>query len=221
MKYCSKCGMAVNEGDSFCKGCGEKLIVQNDNEQMNNNMQMNNNNMQMNNNGSFNDQNNVQMNGDDANFESLVDVYMGKNAYGLRKGGFSLEMLFFNCLYMLYRKMWLLGLCWFAGVSIVMAFFGKYASFIIFICNIVMAFKIKDIYVKYAREKVRKIVSENPNMNYSQLITLCSAKGGTTLWPVFLIIVIEMIFASIFAYVNKDEITTNSVESYNNSASIS
>ena len=70
-----------------------------------------------------------------------------------------------------------------------------------------MAFRIKDIYVKYAREKVRKIVQENPGMNYSQLVTLCSAKGGTTAWPIFLIIVLQIFFISVYSLVTSDSVT--------------
>lgn len=50
MKYCSKCGSPINEGDSFCRMCGERLVGgQSSNVQVNNNMQQNNSG-QMNNN---------------------------------------------------------------------------------------------------------------------------------------------------------------------------
>ena len=212
VKYCSKCGFAINEGDSFCKSCGERLISgSNSNEQVNNNMNYQNNSVQMN--------NNVQGQDSGINFEELVNVYIGNNAYQIRKGGFSINMLFFSYFYILYRKMWLLGLAWFAGVSIVAAIFGEYASLIVLICNIVMAFRIKDIYVKYAREKVRKIVQENPGMNYAQLVTLCSAKGGTTAWPIFLIIVLQIFFISVYSLVTSDSVT-NRVTSDNSHITI-
>ena len=127
-------------------------------------------------------------------------------------------MLFFTYFYLLYRKLWILGFAWFVGTMIVNVVFGEYASLIVLICNIVMAFRIKDIYVKYAREKVRKIVQENPGMNQAQLVTLCGEVGGTTIWPIFLIIVLLIFFTSIYAVVYPESV--NKVASDNSHITI-
>ena len=133
MNNCPNCGSKVNQGEAFCKVCGTKLsspqnitnntqqyqqytnqntnsISQLINYQNINNQQINNNlNSQQPQNNIY--QNNIIYNNDN---EYLIDSYIGKNAEKLKNGGFSTNTFFFGSLYVLYRKMWLLGFIWLA-----------------------------------------------------------------------------------------------------------
>jgi len=157
------------------------------------------------------DTNNLQ-NYYQVNDEELVNAYIGKNADKLKKG-FSWNTLIFGVLYVLYRKMWLLGLCWIlinVGIktmpvlldinlpSITQLFknFDWYEWWQIalvllpYIINIIMAFLFKKTYSKIVTKKVERIKLENNEKTPDELIQICNKKGGTTKLPVIILILI-------------------------------
>lgn len=224
MNNCPNCGSKVNQGEAFCKVCGTKLsspqnitnntqqyqqytnqntnsINQLINYQNINNPNQNVANQQINNNlNSQQPQNNIYQNNiiynNDSDNEYLIDSYIGKNAEKLKNGGFSTNTFFFGSLYVLYRKMWLLGFIWLAINITANIFLKSISGAIAVITNIIASTQFKKYYLKHVEERVDKIKSENPDKTKEQLIMICSQKGGTTLIPV----IIAIIFYGITLY---------------------
>ncbi len=183
MNNCPNCGSKINQGDIFCKVCGSKL-PQEENNQFNNG--------QTNLNFNNNQQSTVinQVNNTD---DGLVRAYIGKNADKLLKGNFSFCVFLFGAIYVLYRKMWLLGIIWIVINVISMMFLPTYSWIISFVINIFLMFQFKKIYIKHVHEEVAKIESENPGKSREELGSICSKKGGTTLIPIFLVILFYVV----------------------------
>ena len=161
MNNCPKCGAVVNPGEAFCRNCGTKLtdtttVVQNnvtDNasqpvitsnipssvEQIRN----------------VDGQNNI-------NDEELIDAYIGKNADKLKKGDFSVNTFFLGLFYVLYRKMWLLGIIWVVINMVSSVFLSYYASIISLAVSIYASIEFKKMYLKHVKEEVSKIKNNNP-----------------------------------------------------------
>lgn len=128
-----------------------------------------------------------------SNNEDLVDAYIGKNVDKIKTGNFSFPTFFLGILYTFYRKMWGLGLIWWL-VSLVAAFIPVVSAIAPLGLGIIFSIKFNKIYVNKVREKVEKIVQNNPGKSRDELRKICSQKGGTTILPVIIIPII-VVFA--------------------------
>ncbi len=117
----------------------------------------------------------------------LIDAYIGNNADKLKNGGFSINTFLFGVLYVLYRKMWLLGFVWLAINIIVSMFLPSISTYVTWGANIIISLQFKKLYLNHVSEEVNKIKIENPGKTNEQLMLLCSQKGGTTLIPVVIV----------------------------------
>lgn len=188
MKNCPNCGSEVNFGESFCKMCGTRVtLLQNDNQQKNN---QNINYSDKNSNLTVTD---IEEENSFYSDNELIDAYIGKNAFQIKKGGFSLCTYLFGLFYVFYRKMWLLGFSWIAINLITNTFLTSIADVIMLVVNIIIAFQFKKIYLKKVSESVNEIKEQNPGKSKEQLISLCKKKGGTTIIPIIILIIIIVI----------------------------
>lgn len=214
---CPNCNSHVELGSSFCGVCGAKIetssLVQNGNLVYN---QQNNTQIQYNNVPSDNYQSHMQYNnGIQSNYQSqmyyqqnvnrevdneekLMDAYIGKNADKLKNGGFSLNVFFFGNIYVLYRKMWLLGILWFVGSMIVSMFLSSFSSLISTFVGIYISTQFKNMYLNHVKEQVKKIQTENVGKTYEELKLICEKKGGTTIWPVIIFILFYVVLIGLF-----------------------
>ena len=238
MNNCPNCGSNINQGEAFCRNCGTKMPIPQNN--IMNNMQqpqpinnINNintqptipmNNQQVNNGPVTNfDNPNINTSAVQRDYESnevLIDAYIGKNADNLKNKGFSWCTFLFGFLYPLYRKMWLIGFGWFAINSIVNMFLSKLASLITLIVGIIASIQFKKWYLTHVEEEVNKIKTENPSKTQEELIAICKKKGGTTVVPVIVAILIYggimyYAFSAIFTALNG-----NNPNNYNEPASV-
>ena len=117
---------------------------------------------------------------------SLIDAYIGKNADKLRIGNFSGNTFFFGMMYVLYRKMWLLGITWLVLSMIINKFLPSYAGFLTGALNLTVSLTFKSMYLKHVKEEVEKIKATNPEKTPEQLLEICRKKGGTTIVPVII-----------------------------------
>lgn len=244
MNNCPNCGSNVNPGEAFCRVCGTKIAVPQTNlfnntqqpQQVNSvntvfqqSQQMNNQNVntvfqgfqQPQNNGYAN---NEMLQNNYINNEDLIDSYIGKNADKLKNGGFSVNTFFFGFLYVLYRKMWLLGFIWLAISIVANMFLESIASVFTLATNIIISTQFKIFYLRHVKEQVDKIKVENPDKTKEQLMMICSQKGGTTLIPVIVAIIFYAIvlFTSLAAvfdtYYKARERAQNIQNGYNNAS---
>jgi len=152
----------------------------------------------------------------------LIDAYIGNNADKLKNGGFSVNTFLFGVLYVLYRKMWLLGFAWLAINIIVTMFLPSISTYVTWGANIIISLQFKKLYLNHVTEEVNKIKIENPGKNNSQLMLICSQKGGTTLIPVVLVGIIYaiMFFIAFSVIMGVMEETRNKIKEqqgqYNN-----
>lgn len=167
MNKCPNCGSNTKSGEKFCGKCGTALQIVQNNVNENNQMIQN---------------NNISDN-------ELVDAFIGQNTDKLKNGSFSVNTFFFGFIYVLYRKMWLLGILWFAIAIITVLFLSSFSSAIMTVLDIVVAIEFKKLYIKHVNEEVEKIKQENPNATKEQLLIKCRNKGGTTVLPIILVCV--------------------------------
>lgn len=134
------------------------------------------------------------------NDELLIDSYIKKHQKRLKKG-FSICTFLFNAVYILYRKMILLGffivLC-----NILIYVFTHNVSYYLMgglylFLDIILAIIFKKLYMKHVKSKVEFIKMEFPDMREDELLQVCKIKGGTSLKTPFITIV--LITASILA----------------------
>lgn len=227
---CQNCNSNINQGESFCRVCGTKVQqnVQTIANEVNQNMQsvqqitqtVNNYDQPIYNNYQY--QKNTR---DDNNI--LIDAYIGKNIDKLKDGKFSFNVLFLGIIYVLYRKMWLLGLLWFISFLIVTLFLPSFSYILALAANVIIAINFKKWYLKHVEEKVEKIKLENQDKTQEQLIMICSQKGGTTIWPIaafviFYIMLVIFIFIFMIAAIigATEEKDNKTLEQNNNSSNI-
>jgi len=202
---CPKCNSTIESGAVFCDTCGSRLIftitdtgvsVQASDNQVNSNQNDINNDYQANSTNneqiSIHNQQNININVEEID---LVNAYIGKNADKL-KNGFSFCTLFFGVLYVFYRKMWGLGFIWIL-LNICLSLFFPKLPFLGFVLNIIISFCFKSLYLNYVSNKVSKIKMEYSRYSKSDLIYICSKKGGTTIVPIIIIVVTYLLITFI------------------------
>ena len=98
--------------------------------------------------------------------DDLINAYIGKNADKLKNGTFSANTFFFGSLYVLYRKMWLLGIGWLVVNLIVGAFLEPVSNVISIALSVVLGLKFKNLYLEHVIEEVNKIKIEKNGKNF-------------------------------------------------------
>lgn len=231
MINCPKCGSNVNQGEMFCRVCGAKIVSQSiqpnqigatpsDNQQVYaQNQYVPQQQQIMNNNVEYGTSNSSSYSND----ETLINAYIGKNADKLKNGGFSVNTLFFGNIYVLYRKMWMLGIVWFLVSMIISMFLSSLSSVLTIAANIFISTQFKKWYLKNVEEKVTKIKAENPNASYEQLLAICTKKGGTTIIPVIIFLVLYIVAIGVIIFTvleNIDSVKKKYDNIYNNNSSV-
>lgn len=170
MITCPNCKALNTEGSQVCGACGMQLT---------------------------NNQNNEQETQKNIDVE-LIHSYIGKNSDALLKGGFSWCTFFLGMMYIWYRKMYKVLIAWVIVLVIANAVFGALklypiAAIIQFATYIVIAIKFKDLYIKHVTEQVAQIKASNPGKTKEELVEICMKKGGTTIIPVILFIIFDIV----------------------------
>lgn len=143
-------------------------------------------------------------------YDALLVSYVGPNYDKISRRKFSFSGFFFGLLYVYYRKMYLYAFLF----SIISCIIGIITSKITLTINmdiswafylvmkLILAFAVNSLYRSFAKRKVRKIVSKNPNLTMQELATLCEHKGGRSIGAIFLGIffsIVILIIMAIFA----------------------
>lgn len=213
---CPNCGTIINQGDLFCRVCGTKIPTQHNNLTSPNNVQKNignNNNINQDNpNHNNTTPNNNQYN--NLNDDILIDSYIGTNAEQLKNGTFSFCSLLLGPIYVLYRKMWFVGLIWIVINVIINLFLSSISTLLLIIVNIVISTQFKKLYLKQVKEEVKEIQKDNTGASKEELIKICNQQGGTTIIPVIIIIVFYTLLMAIAFTAYKDEEEPNFNDNY-------
>ncbi len=184
---CPRCGTFINDGTKFCPNCGEQISSQ---------LQQSN----YNQNNSLNMQNNV------INDDELINAYIAKDVEKIKKGGFSLSTFCLGGFYMLYRKMWILGIGLFI-IQYILSLILK-NSIIILIINLILAFFFKKIYLNVVKRNIEKIKQANPNKSQNELVSICAKKGGTSNLALFGTLALILVLGAISGFLNNSQTVT-------------
>lgn len=193
---CPNCKTPIKPGTAFCKNCGAKysfkitetgVTVETSNNKSNN-IEPNTNFQGY----TYETSSNQSISGhEDINFNNLMHAYIGKNADKL-KSGFSLCTFFFGVIYVFYRKMWALGFLWLL-INLSISIFFPNLIYLNFILNIIISCYFKKLYINHVIAKVNDIQINHPTCSNSELMAICSKKGGTTIVPIVVIVVIYLL----------------------------
>lgn len=223
MNKCINCGAEIKPGENFCGDCGnpvnkppvENNIVNQNNEQAATGVEQTTTPVQaapvtapapaapVPNASAEQAPNSVQASETEEEKidEELLDAYIGKNINEIKNKSFSWCTFFFNSIYLLYRKMWLYGFGLLFGV-LILDFFLPYIGGLATVGAIILfSIKFKEWYIKDAIEKIEQIKISNPGKTKEELKELCRKKGGTTIIPVIVYIVIIILIPIVLSFI--------------------
>lgn len=132
--------------------------------------------------------------------KELLKTYIGKNYEKITTKKFNFAGAIFGALYMFYRKMLGYAIIVFLINTIIPTVIlnvtkNSLLAFVIYILIniIIVGIFVNNIYVKFAKQKINKIKSNNPSKNIDELKSICTNKGGTSLGCLFLGIIIPIV----------------------------
>lgn len=132
--------------------------------------------------------------------KELLKAYIGKNYEKITTRKFNFAGAIFGALYMFYRKMLGYAIIVFLINTIIPTVIlnvikNSLLAFVIYILIniIIVGIFVNNIYVKFAKQKINKIKSNNPSKNIDELKSICTNKGGTSLGCLFLGIIIPIV----------------------------
>lgn len=170
--YCPRCGSKCEEYERFCKSCGEPLKRE----------------------GNTNNYDSPLYNyNSNITDEMLEEAYVGPNYQKIKSGRFSFSAFFFGIYYLIYRKMWLYALGWFAIIIAANIFIVDYVSVVGFGLIIASGIGFNKIYMQHAKKKIEKLKDKYSNHSKEELLKICKNKGGTSVGA--LIVIVLIIFA--------------------------
>lgn len=115
--------------------------------------------------------------------DELLRAYIGDNYEKITNKRFNFAGFFFTTFYMFYRKMFLYGILLFF-VYLVLSNFMK-NIIIIILLGIVAGLFVNKAYIHHANKKIAKIKLQNQQKDISELKSICSTKGGTSIGRIF------------------------------------
>ena len=136
--------------------------------------------------------------------EKFLIEFIGPNAEKFSYKIISLPGFIFTSLYMLYRKMYLLGFITLLIQLALIIFVNPYISLII---NILTLIFFNSLYISHAKRKIEKIKLLSGSKDSGYMANLCADKGGVNKGIVLFALLIEVVIfvASIlFLPVNKN-----------------
>lgn len=136
--------------------------------------------------------------------EKFLIEFIGPNAEKFSYKIISLPGFIFTSLYMLYRKMYLLGFITLLIQLALIIFVNPYISLII---NILTLIFFNSLYISHAKRKIEKIKLLSGSKDSGYIANLCADKGGVNKGIVLLAILLEIgifVVAILFLPVNKN-----------------
>ena len=130
-------------------------------------------------------------NNDDTTDDELLRLFIGNNYEKITTRPFNFAGFFFTSFYMFYRKMFLYGILFFILNVVVSTFINNFI--VTLLLNILVGVFVNKIYVYSAKKKIAKIKIKNQQKDTSEIKTICSKKGGTSIGCIFLGFLVEII----------------------------
>ncbi len=172
---CSYCGELINNNETFCPKCGNRLI----NHSITSNIEISD--------------------------TKELDTYIDKNINKIKSKRISLPSFFLGSLYYLYRKMYLLGIlilslsiAYSVGIYFIPDDYKLYVSIIYLVfsilINLVIAIKFNSIYITHANKKISKIKNKYKNSTRFEVMERIKYSGSANLLaPILALIIVILI----------------------------
>lgn len=161
--YCPRCGSKYEEGERFCKYCGESLE------------------------NKFSEKYDFHQ-PEKITDETLEKAFIGPNYDKIKQEKFSFPAFFFGFYYLLYRKMWLYTLAWITIIILASIFISEYMIVLNVGMSILIGIFFNKFYIKHVSKKIDKIKANNQDKTQEELLKICKKKGGNS--PLAIVIVI-------------------------------
>ena len=129
--------------------------------------------------------------------EYLLSSYIGPNYEKFKSGSFNVGAALLTNLYFFYRKMYLIGFIIVVLNTTVSILFNLSFIVSIFLFFILGVFT-NQVYITHAKNKVKKIKEDNPNLSKEELTKLCVREGGTSLGSTLLGILTVLVVSLVF-----------------------
>ena len=129
--------------------------------------------------------------------EYLLSSYIGPNYEKFKSGSFNFAAACLINLYFFYRKMYLIGFIIVVLNTTVSILFNLSFIVSIFLFFILGVFT-NQVYITHAKNKVKKIKEDNPNLSKEELTKLCVREGGTSLGSTLLGILTVLVVSLVF-----------------------
>lgn len=127
-------------------------------------------------------------------------AFIGKNKGIIIKAPFSVPALLLGPIYLIYRKMFGLGIALIAITIISKIYINpEITSTLSFFLNLILAIKFRTIYLNHVNKKVKEIRKNNPNKTSTELLYECTKNGGVMSIMTFIILLIIIYILSVGA----------------------
>ena len=129
--------------------------------------------------------------------EDLLEEFVGKNYEKISKRKYNLAALFLTGTYLMYRKMYLIGILYTLGIivlQLILSVINPILSIVVFLGgSLALCFMFNKFYLNNAKKTIEKIKNKNTNKSIQDLKSICSKKGGTNLIMTIILSIITSI----------------------------
>jgi len=126
--------------------------------------------------------------------KDLIISFMGLNYDKLINSKFSWSTFFFGYIYFLYRKMFIYGIILYV-VELILLFTNLFIFS--FLLRLLLAVLFPQIYSNFVGNKIKMIITNNPNKTKDELKQICSKTGDTSILMVVLGYVVAIVISGI------------------------
>lgn len=147
---------------------------------------------------------NMQEINDNITDDDLINAYIGKNQSKILNQKISINALLLGPYYLLYRKMYLLGIIVLL-LQLILGFIPNLIveTILIIIINILIAVKFSNIYKSHVTKQIDKIKLQNQDKTKSELLQIIASKGGTILIiPILAAVIFPVVVYLVFLLTN-------------------
>ena len=143
-------------------------------------------------------------------------AFIGKNKESIIKNKFSVPALFFGPLYLIYRKMYVLGITLQVIIYVLMLTLGEDGSAIQMFINLFLAIKFNSLYLNFVNKQVKKIRENNNDKSSTEILNICKKQGNTIQLKTFAILLVILFFIAEIAAATYEIENKNDFNNINN-----
>lgn len=183
--FCTNCGKKLNENEHFCKYCGKMIVLKEKN---------------------VVHSNNIHKDVKEKAKPDLEQIYLNTNKENFCKDKINIWSFLFGPYYLLYRKMYLYGIIWLLLNFFVGIFTSNWISFLFYI---VLAFYFALEFNFLYQKKMEDDLKQVNKLDKNNQVDFCKRKGGTTILPIIITLIISFFLHSLIETYKSYEIINN------------